>query len=84
LTPDQIGALQTVDNTPQGGHCEFDGKDFVTGVQLMATSYSAVMQGGTGEVTGIGNVLKTVVGNEKLAFSGATKRDMDMAMDLIV
>ncbi|KAK6221935.1 hypothetical protein LQW54_001155 [Pestalotiopsis sp. IQ-011] len=71
LSADQIGALQTVDNSPDGGHCEFDGKDFVSGVQLMADSFSDVMQGGTGQVNGV-NVLNTVVGNENLQFSGAT------------
>lgn len=38
LSATQINALQTVDNTPEGGHCEFDGKDFVSGVQTMLTS----------------------------------------------
>lgn len=71
LSADQIGALQTVDNSPNGGHCEFDEKDFVSGVQLMADSFSDVMQGGTGQVNGV-NVLNTVVGNENLQFSGAT------------
>lgn len=69
LSAAQIGALQTVDNSPNGGHCEFDEKDFVSGVQLMADSFSAVMQGGNGQVNGV-NVLNTVVGNENLQFSG--------------
>lgn len=69
LSAAQIGALQTVDNSPNGGHCEFDEKDFVTGVQLMADSFSDVMlAGGNGQVAGV-NVLNTVVGNEKLQFS---------------
>ncbi len=60
LTADQIGALQTVDNTPNGGgHCGFDGKGFVSGVQLMATNYANIMGHNTrGEVTAIGRVLK--------------------------
>ncbi|KAK9419454.1 putative Cyclin-like f-box protein [Seiridium unicorne] len=70
LSADQVGALQTVDNSPNGGHCEFDEKDFVSGVQLMADSFSDVMQGGTGQVNGV-NVLNTVVGNENLQFSAA-------------
>ena len=79
LSTDQINALQTVDNTPQGGHCEFDGKDFVTGVQTMLTSYSNVVQGGDGIVTGIGapstgKVTTGVVGNENLQFVGGRKR----------
>ncbi|KAF9732642.1 hypothetical protein PMIN06_005768 [Paraphaeosphaeria minitans] len=75
----QINALQTVDNTPQGGHCEFDGKDFVSGVQTMLTSYSNVVQGGDGVVAGLGapskgNVLTGVVGNEKLKFVGGQRK----------
>lgn len=56
----------------------FDGKGFVSGIQVMATAYSDVMQtGGTGQVPGIGNVLKTVVGNENLKFAPvANRRDM--------
>jgi poly(3-hydroxybutyrate) depolymerase len=56
----QIGAMQTVDNTPNGGgHCGFDGKGFVTGVQLMSTNYANIMGAdATGQVTGIGNVKK--------------------------
>jgi hypothetical protein len=74
----QVNALQTVDNTPVGGHCEFDGKDFVSGVQVMSSSYASVMQGGNGAVDGIGApsqgiVANGVVGNEKLQF-GADAR----------
>lgn len=56
----QIGVMQTVDNTPNGGgHCGFDGKGFVTGVQLMSTNYANIMgANATGQVTGIGNVKK--------------------------
>lgn len=72
----QVGNLQTVDNSPNGGHCEFDEQDFVSGVQLMADSFAAIMQGGNGQVDGIGSVLNSVVGNENLAFSGATKRSI--------
>lgn len=78
----QINALQTVDNTPQGGHCEFDGQDFVSGVQTMLTSYSNVVQGGNGVVTGIGapstgQVNTGVVGNENLQFVGGLKRQTE-------
>lgn len=54
-----IGTLQTVDSTPNGGgHCGFDGKGFVSGVQLMATNYANVMgDNASGNVPGIGNVL---------------------------
>ncbi|KAF2006345.1 hypothetical protein P154DRAFT_482156 [Amniculicola lignicola CBS 123094] len=81
LSTDQINALQTVDNTPTGGHCEFDGQGFVSGVQVMASSYSNVVQpGGNGIVTGIGapstgQVKTGVVGNEQLTFVGGRKRD---------
>ncbi|KAI2617070.1 hypothetical protein GGR54DRAFT_210519 [Hypoxylon sp. NC1633] len=73
LDANTVGALQTVDNSPNGGHCEFDEQDFVTGVQLMADSYSAILQGGDGNLAGTNvNVLNPVVGNEDLAFSGAS------------
>ncbi|KAK7962159.1 uncharacterized protein PG986_002984 [Apiospora aurea] len=76
---DQIGALQTVDNSPNGGHCEFDEKDFVSGVQLMADSFSAIMQGGNGQVAGK-NVLNPVVGKEKLSFKAGNRRSMAAAL----
>jgi hypothetical protein len=81
LSAAQVNALQTVDNTPNGGHCAFDGQDFVSGVQVMSSSYAAVMQGGNGAVQGIGApstgvVANGVVGNEKLQFAaGARKRE---------
>lgn len=61
LSAAQIGALQTVDNSPNGGgHCAFDGKDFVSGVQLMSTNFANIMgANATGQVTGIAkSVLK--------------------------
>lgn len=64
MTPDQIGALQTVDNSPdQGGHCGFDGKAFVSGVQLLANNYANIMAANaSGKVTGIStSVLKVCV-----------------------
>ncbi|KAI1374912.1 hypothetical protein F4677DRAFT_147142 [Hypoxylon crocopeplum] len=73
LDADAVSALQTVDNSPDGGHCEFDEQDFVSGVQLMADSFSAILQGGDGNLAGTNvNVLNPVVGNEDLAFSGAS------------
>ncbi|KAI1755900.1 hypothetical protein F4782DRAFT_374200 [Xylaria castorea] len=73
LAAKQIGALQTVDNSPNGGHCEFDEQDFVSGVQLMADSFAAVMQGGDGLLAGTNvNVLNPVPGNEQLVFSGSS------------
>lgn len=75
MSASQIGTMQTADNTPNGGgHCGFDGTGFVAGVQLMATNYANVMgQNASGQVTGIGNVLKTTVGNENLVFTSAGK-----------
>jgi hypothetical protein len=88
LSAAQVNALQTVDNTPVGGHCAFDGKDFVSGVQVMSSSYASVMQGGNGAVDGIGapsqGVVTTgVVGNEKLQF-GAAERKRDVAVESMV
>lgn len=67
LNDAQINSLLTVDNSPDGGHCEFDGQDFVGGVQLMADNFANVIAG-NGEVDGIGNVQNGVVGNEALVF----------------
>ncbi|KAH8664580.1 hypothetical protein BX600DRAFT_301795 [Xylariales sp. PMI_506] len=77
LSSQQIGTLQTVDNTPPGGHCEFDGQGFSSGIQLISNNFASIMQGGNGTVKGINaaTVLNPVVGNENLQFSGATKRD---------
>ncbi|KAI0458040.1 hypothetical protein F5B21DRAFT_37608 [Xylaria acuta] len=73
LVTKQIAALQTVDNSPNGGHCEFDEQDFVSGVQLMADSFSAIVQGGDGLLAGTNvNVLNPVPGNEQLVFAGAS------------
>jgi hypothetical protein len=72
LNAQQINQLQTVNNAPNGGHCEFDGKGFSSGIQLMADSYANVIQqGGNGQVNGIGNVKTGVVGNENLQFAAA-------------
>lgn len=68
MSPGQIATMQTIDNTPAGGHCAFDAQGFVSGIQLMSNSYSNIMQGGSGMLQGVGNVLKTVVGNEKPTF----------------
>lgn len=62
LSAAQVGALQTVDATPNnGGHCGFDGVGFVSGVQLIANNFANLMGPGnataSGNVSGIGNVL---------------------------
>lgn len=71
LNAQQVGSLQTADNTPNGGHCEFDGKGFSSGIQLVSNSFASIMQGGNGTVPGIptDTVLKSVVG-QTLKFSG--------------
>ena len=46
LSTDQIGVLQTVNNAPQGGHCEFDGKEFSSGIQVIANAFSNDIQPG--------------------------------------
>ncbi|KAK1758577.1 hypothetical protein QBC47DRAFT_145407 [Echria macrotheca] len=73
LNARQIGALQTVDNTPNGGHCEFDEAGFSSGIQLISNNFASIMQGGNGAVQGINakTVLKSVVGNENLKFAAA-------------
>jgi poly(3-hydroxybutyrate) depolymerase len=55
LSVAQIGTLQTVDNSPNGGgHCGFDGTGFVAGVQLLADNYANIMgNNATGKFTGI-------------------------------
>ncbi|KAK4161469.1 hypothetical protein QBC43DRAFT_268625 [Cladorrhinum sp. PSN259] len=70
LSEEEVGALQTVDNTPNGGHCEFDEQGFVSGIQLVVDNFDGIMlAGGDGEFGGV-NVLNSVVGNEELRFSG--------------
>lgn len=71
LDATQVGALQTADNTPNGGHCEFDEQGFSSGIQIVSNSFASIMQGGDGAVAGIdtNTVLKSVVG-QTLAFSG--------------
>ncbi|UNI19414.1 hypothetical protein JDV02_005598 [Purpureocillium takamizusanense] len=70
LNSQQINALQTVNNSPNGGHCAFDGQGFGSGIQLVADNFQNIMlPGGSGQVPGIGNINNGVVGNEKLQFS---------------
>ncbi|KAL0937582.1 uncharacterized protein CTRU02_207313 [Colletotrichum truncatum] len=74
LEANALNAKQTVNNSPNGGHCAFDEQGFVSGIQLVANNYATIMQGGTGDVQGIGNVLTGVSGNENLQFTGAERR----------
>ncbi|KII93028.1 hypothetical protein PLICRDRAFT_170825 [Plicaturopsis crispa FD-325 SS-3] len=70
LTTDQINALQTADASPDGGHCEFDQQDFVSGVQLLSDNYANILAG-NGQLSGF-SVDKGVVGNENIyAANGA-------------
>ena len=73
LDAQQVGALQTVDNTPNGGHCEFDEQGFSSGIQLVSDNFASIMQGGNGAVQGINTqtVLTPVVGNENVQFAAA-------------
>ncbi|KAJ7596291.1 hypothetical protein C8J56DRAFT_917030 [Mycena floridula] len=61
--------LLTADASPVGGHCEFDQKDFVTGVQLLSDNFSAILAG-TGTLNGVA-VANSVVGKEDLFGSNA-------------
>lgn len=73
LDAQQVGALQTVDNTPNGGHCEFDEQGFSSGIQLISDNFASIMQGGNGAVQGINaqTVLTPVPGNENVQFAAA-------------
>ncbi|POS81563.1 hypothetical protein DHEL01_v200001 [Diaporthe helianthi] len=82
LDAQQVGALQTVDNTPNGGHCEFDEQGFSSGIQLISDNFATIMQGGNGAVQGINaqTVLTPVPGNENVQFAAANgnnKRQQD-------
>lgn len=73
LNEQQTNELQTVDNTPNGGHCAFDEQDFTSGVQLMADSYENVMlPSGNGKVGNL-DVKKGVIGNGNLRFTGGKR-----------
>ena len=74
LSNAQIDQLQTVNNSHNGGHCEFDEQGFVSGIQLMADSYANVIQqGGNGQVNGIGNVRTGVTSAGQLSFGQAPR-----------
>ncbi|KXN91576.1 hypothetical protein AN958_00369 [Leucoagaricus sp. SymC.cos] len=64
LSNAQIDQLLTADASPNGGHCEFDEKDFVSGVQLLTDNYGAVING-QATLNGV-TVTNGVVGNEDL------------------
>ncbi|KAJ7135996.1 hypothetical protein C8R44DRAFT_769437 [Mycena epipterygia] len=56
--------LLTADASPTGGHCEFDQKDFVSGVQLLSDNFSGILDG-TATLNGVA-VANSVVGHEDL------------------
>ncbi|KAF4832544.1 hypothetical protein CGCTS75_v004568 [Colletotrichum tropicale] len=71
LKKEDINKLQTANNKPDGGHCQFDGMGFGSGIQLVVDHYTAVMKkGGSGEIPGIGNVNQGVSGQELKFKSG--------------
>lgn len=70
LSAAQINQLQTADASPNGGHCEFDQRDFVSGVQLLSDNYATILAG-QGVLNGV-NVNNGVVGNENLFAVAAT------------
>ncbi|KAJ6484332.1 hypothetical protein C8R47DRAFT_1217231 [Mycena vitilis] len=51
--------LLTADASPNGGHCEFDEKDFVSGVQLLTDNFNSIL-------TSTSPVAHSVVGHEDL------------------
>ncbi|OLN97167.1 hypothetical protein CCHL11_02088 [Colletotrichum chlorophyti] len=69
MSTEEINKLQTANNDPEAEHCVFDEKGFNSGIQLIMNSFPAIMQGGNGEVPGVGNVLQGVSGL-KLTFGG--------------
>jgi len=68
LSADQINKLQTANASPNGGHCEFDQKGFVSGVQLLTDNFGAILAG-NGTLNGV-SVANGVVGHENLFGSG--------------
>ncbi|GLB40907.1 hypothetical protein LshimejAT787_0901220 [Lyophyllum shimeji] len=69
LSKEQINQLQTADASPNGGHCAFDQKDFVSGVGLLTDNYAAIINGNA-ELNGA-TVTNGVVGHEQLFGNGS-------------
>ncbi|KAF7289935.1 Cyclin-like F-box [Mycena indigotica] len=67
LIPGKSGQLSlvTADASIKGGHCEFDGKGFVSGIQLMTNNYDRI-------INGVSRVAQSVLGNENI-FSAQAK-----------
>ncbi|KAJ7057817.1 hypothetical protein C8F01DRAFT_1256433 [Mycena amicta] len=68
LIPGNAGnvSLVTADASPQGGHCEFDEKAFVSGIQLMTDNYDRILSGAS-------KVAHSVLGNENIYDAGQIK-----------
>ncbi|KAJ7695437.1 hypothetical protein B0H17DRAFT_1131486 [Mycena rosella] len=64
--------LLTADASPTGGHCEFDQKDFVSGVQLLSDNFAPILLG-TGQLNGV-SVANSVVGKEDLFANGGAAK----------
>ncbi|KAK7046656.1 cytochrome P450 [Favolaschia claudopus] len=58
--------LLTADASPNGGHCEFDEKDFVSGVQLLTDNFNSIL-------TNTNPVAHSVVGKENIYAANAIK-----------
>lgn len=59
LSAAEISSMQTVNNSPVGGHCAFDSKSYKSGVQLVMNNFGNIMfDDGTGMLPGVGNVLQ--------------------------
>ncbi|KDQ23463.1 hypothetical protein PLEOSDRAFT_1049660, partial [Pleurotus ostreatus PC15] len=56
----QVNQLQTADGSPNGGHCAFDTRGFVSGVQLLTDNFASILAG-QGTLNGV-SVNKGVVG----------------------
>lgn len=66
LNDNELNVKQTSDATPTGRHCAFDNKAFTSGIRLVSSRWSNIMQGGDGTVPGLGMVSKGVIGREKV------------------
>ncbi|PLW12741.1 hypothetical protein PCASD_22991 [Puccinia coronata f. sp. avenae] len=64
-----LGKKLTADTTPKGQHCAFDGKGFVSGIQLLADNYDKIIFG-DGDAKGIGKVSTSVLENNQRFASG--------------
>ncbi|KAJ8514595.1 hypothetical protein ONZ45_g7878 [Pleurotus djamor] len=52
LSAAQVNQVQTADASPNGGHCAFDQRGFVSGVQLLTNNFGNIMAG-QGQLNGV-------------------------------